>query len=122
MIATFLGVSLRDLPPNPLAYNRDAVARLTVETQYRVCAMSLYAGSVMVLVCADTGLPDWYPIQLFRVEDSSIPNEWRFAFYRDSAHLQALWGYEDMIDDESHYDGLLEREVRALEKFFSRCS
>jgi hypothetical protein len=121
MMVTCVGKSLRDLPPNPVAYNQEAVTRLTVKMQYQVCAMSLYAGSIMVLVCDDTGLPNWYPMQLFRVSDSNVPGGWRFASYGDSAHLQALWGYGELVDDESHYNDILERKNEALEVLFTRC-
>jgi len=121
MIVACVDKNLRNLPPNPLAYNRDAVTHITVDAQYRVCAMSLYAGSIMVLVCDDAGLPNWYPMQLFRVEDSKVPDGWRFASYGESTHLQALWGYDELVDDESHYDALLERRDEALAILFSRC-
>jgi hypothetical protein len=121
MVVICVTNSMRNLPPNPLAYNRDAMMQLTVDAEYAVCAMSIYAGSLMVLVSDDTGLPNWYPIQLFRVADSGLSGSWRFASYCESAHLQALWGYEELIEDESHYDSLLERDAEALAVFLSRC-
>lgn len=120
MIATCVINNVQSLPPNPLAYNQSAVIHLSVDTEYAVCAMSIYAGALMVLVSDDTGLPNWYPVQLFRVIDSRIPGDWRFASYGESRHLQALWGYDEMIEDEQHYDAILSRDPDALEEFFSR--
>ncbi|WP_117215857.1 GNAT family acetyltransferase [Allorhizocola rhizosphaerae] len=82
--------------------------------------MSLYAGALMVLILDDTRLPYWYPIQLFEVADPALPNEWLFADYGNSEHLQAIWGYEELIREESHYDALLERDADALRIFMER--
>jgi hypothetical protein len=120
MIVTCVINTVQDLPPNPLAYNQSAVTHLTVNAEYGVCAMSIYAGALMAFLSDDTGLPNWYPIQLFRVDDSRIPDGWRFASYNESDHLQALWGYDELIEDEQHYDAVLARDPEALETFFSR--
>lgn len=82
--------------------------------------MSLYAGALMVLIRDDTRLPNWYPIQLFEVAEPVLPNNWLFANFGNSEHLQAIWGYEELIRDESHYDALLERDPDALRIFSER--
>lgn len=112
---------LGSLPPNPRAYNREAKVALTVGSQYQVCAMSLYCGSIMVLLYDDTRSPSWFPIGLFDVIDNGLPADWGFASYPASPALQALWGYPEMIDDDSHYDAILERDETALAILTARC-
>jgi hypothetical protein len=104
-----------------MAYNRDAKVDLTVGSQYRVCALSLYFGSIMILLHDDTRLPGWYPVGLFDVIDHGLPADWGFASYPASTALQALWGYPEMVEDDSHYDAILERDETALATLMSRC-
>lgn len=121
MVVTCISDSMRNLRPNPLAYNQDAVVHLTLATRYRACAMSVYAGSIMILVRDDTDLPNWYPVQLFTIDNPDLPSGWRFASYGESGHLRAIWGYAELVDDESHYDALLERHADALAVFRLQC-
>ncbi|GIM88106.1 hypothetical protein Sar04_48420 [Salinispora arenicola] len=110
----------KHLPANTLAYNRDAAMHLTIGKSYRAGGMSVYAGSIMVLICDDSQMPNWYPMQLFEVSHSRLPGNWHFAAYGDSSHLQALWGYRELVLDDAHYDSLLERDPEALRIFLSR--
>ncbi|MEV5576073.1 hypothetical protein AB0L06_39085 [Spirillospora sp. NPDC052269] len=104
------------------AYNPMAVADVTIGSSYPVAAISIYSGMVMVLIRDDAQLPCWYPMEMFDVVDPHLPSDWLFANYSDSEFLQAIWGYEELVMDESHYDALLEREDGALVIFNARVS
>tara|TARA_B100000965_G_scaffold142977_1_gene119126 strand:- start:259 stop:693 length:435 start_codon:yes stop_codon:yes gene_type:complete len=66
--------------------------------------------------------PDWYPSVLFDVSDNKIPEWWYFkSFEKDKEFpLDAIWSYEEMTRDESHYIGLIEREIKDLQIFKER--
>lgn len=113
----------RDLPPNPVLYTRESKFHVVPGNSYEVYGISLYAGSLGVLICDETGRPDWYPLQLFTVESHELPEGWWFRVVDErSPYLQALWGYHTLIDDEDHYDKLLERDPDALRIFLEQGS
>ncbi|WP_120026865.1 hypothetical protein [Amycolatopsis panacis] len=72
----------------------------------------------MVLLESDTGLANWFPIELFEVVDGALPANWRFAT-RDEGEtgLQAIWGYPELVDDPSYNEDLVEREAPAAAVF-----
>jgi len=48
--------------------------------------------------------PEWYPIDLFSIEDPRIPDDWQFAtsweFGASKAaqtNVQARWGYSELV-------------------------
>jgi hypothetical protein len=102
-----------------LGYTDQSVLHVTVGREYFVFAISMWRGILQVLLSDDNGLPNWYPMECFSVTDEHLPDDWLFAFYgRDeSADLQALWGYADLIHDDEHYDLLLERDESAMNIF-----
>lgn len=103
-----------------MGYNYGGAPEVTAGLSYPVAGMSVYAGVVMVLIREDAQLPDWYPMEMFDVRDPRMPSHWLFAQYPGSEYLQALWGYEELVNDEFHYDALLERENGALVIFSNR--
>ncbi|MEV5901011.1 hypothetical protein [Streptomyces sp. NPDC052127] len=103
-----------------MEYNYGGAPEVTAGLSYPVAGMSIYAGVVMVLIRDDAQLPGWYPMEMFDVRDPRMPSHWLFAKYPGSEYLQALWGYEELINDEFHYDALLERDNGALVIFSNR--
>jgi hypothetical protein len=68
--------------------------------------------------------PDWYPIELFTVEDARLPDDWEFSMVSEfvpssehSGNVLARWGYRLLVSSDDHFDGLAERRTRALEEF-----
>jgi hypothetical protein len=114
---------------------------------YRVYGMALFKESLdqgvgpnsersrpetglIVMVChewdkAPTIRPDWFPMELFTVEDPSLPSEWEFAtsWQFDRFKLPqppvppARWGYRELVRSDEHFVGLLERDPAALAVF-----
>jgi hypothetical protein len=64
--------------------------------------------------------PNWYPAELFDVTEAEIPNDWCFGFfpYARIDDLSAIWGYEELVKNEDHFNGIAEREAPHLNLFF----
>jgi hypothetical protein len=84
---------------------------------YPVYSISLWGNDLYVLLSDENDLPNWYPIELFSVCNSRIDSDWEFSCFPNDGHLRALWGYAQMINDENHYDALLERDADAVRIF-----
>lgn len=99
---------------------------LDIGTEYRVFAMSIWETVLIVLVCDETGKPNWLPIGLFEITDPTVPHDWEFALLDGEAASggdtlskeAARWGYREMIRNPKHHDALIEREPEALKSFF----
>ncbi|ATF14860.1 hypothetical protein ABEX29_17680 [Brevibacillus porteri] len=63
--------------------------------------------------------PNWYPSELFVITDHTLPPNWYFGD-RKNHKIPAIWGYEEMVLDENHYEDLIEREAHAKEVYFKR--
>ncbi|HWA93030.1 MAG TPA: hypothetical protein VG844_00410 [Terracidiphilus sp.] len=102
-----------------VGYCDETVFNLTLGAEYTVFAFSVYGGASMLLLAEDnTDLPNWYPIDLFTISDAQVPRDWYCAAYPGNGEvLQFLMGYERIVRDEAHYDGLLERLPEDLETF-----
>ncbi|MGA7237067.1 MAG: hypothetical protein WBY44_15375 [Bryobacteraceae bacterium] len=113
--------SIAGLPPKYLdaGFTTRSVLHITVDKDYAVFGMAVWKDTLRILISDDNGLPNWYPIELFSVKDARLPDDWLFAFFGndESSHLQALWGYRNLVIDEQHYDALVERDERALAIF-----
>lgn len=96
---------------------------LKVNTVYTVYGISLWMSSLhYLLIGEDDNCPDWYPSELFEVIDKRLPFEWFFTRLKESeiSNVKAIWGYEELVMDEDHYDDLVERKIDAFEVFLKR--
>jgi hypothetical protein len=101
-----------------IGYTPKSVLHLTVGKEYRIFAMQIWRSLLDVLLSDDTGKPQWYPIEIFKVSDSRLPNDWLFKSTPDEEYgLQALWGYKSIVEDPLHHDGMLELEPEHLKIF-----
>lgn len=102
-----------------LGYTVKSAFSVSVGKEYEVFAMSLWSGAILLLLADEHHLPNWFPLELFSLIDPGLPADW--SFWPNLANkngLQALWGYERLITDASHYDGLVERDPEALRHFY----
>lgn len=91
---------------------------ITIGRSYQIYAMALWRGHLVLLLCDDGGLPNWYPIDAFNVMSCQLPASWKFSYVqKPGSLLQAVWGYGRLIDDPEHYDALLERDADAVNVF-----
>jgi len=89
---------------------------------YTVYSISVCKNVLHYLVVPEEcGLPDWYPAELFEVVNEKLPENTYFKnFTGDPRGLNALWGYQEMVLNYSHYGDLLERQEHALHIFHLR--
>lgn len=97
-----------------------AVFDVVVGQEYIVYGQSIFAARLLYLIDPDEdSRPNWYPPELFEISDGSVPPSWKFAFcsgqYLDG--VGAIWGYEELVANAGHLDGLWERDPAALLSF-----
>jgi hypothetical protein len=68
----------------------------------------------------ELGYPNWYPAELFDVIDRKLPSNWHYAFLGIPSYLNAIWGYDELVNVEGHFDKISEREESALMVFVKR--
>lgn len=97
---------------------------LHINHEYLVYGISLW-GNVLFYLIVDNveDLPLWYPADLFRVTDNSLPKGWFFKHYSfKESDLSSIWGYAELVLDELHHNELMDRGKKALGIFFKRKS
>lgn len=83
-----------------LFFTEHTVFDLTPDVSYSVYEMALFNFGLIVLIVDDTRQPNWYPIELFEVEEGSLPDDWVFAFRGDiPGGMQAVWGPAILVND-----------------------
>jgi hypothetical protein len=96
---------------------------LPVGKTFTVYSISIWE-TVLHYLIADVNepRPDWYPAELFVVQDTMMPKEMHYKYFglEDKRGVNALWGYKEMVLDDQHYIDLIERESNAIEVFFKR--
>ena len=103
-----------------LYYTERSAFQITPGDSYEVHGLALFNGGLIVLLKDAAASPNWYPIDLFDTVDGSLPANWKFSLREGGEDgLQALIGYQRLVDDPSHFEALIEREPNALE-FFNR--
>ena len=113
----------RDLSTNAKALGNSDEAKYPVKIGevYNVYGQSLYKGVLSYLLIGTfENLPSWYPVELFVVVDPQLPLEWYYNFFGYDGNLSCIWGYNELVLDENHYDALIEREDKAIRIFLKR--
>lgn len=64
-------------------------------------------------------LPSWYPAEIFEVVDPLLPMEWYFK-YNNTNEICAIWGYQELVNDDMHLEKLIDREDDAIRIFLKR--
>jgi hypothetical protein len=98
-----------------LGYTEQSEFYLTIGKEYTVFAIALWRSTILFLICDDYDLPSWHPAELFSISQPRMPDNWLFSTSVANEHgVEALWGYERLAIDPSHYEALLERDPVAL--------
>ena len=101
-----------------LGYAAETVIALKRGQIYEVYGTSIWHSIVSVLVVDKDDFPTWYPAEVFKVVDDTVPGNWFFKYYSDNEFgVQAVWGPECLVKDDGFYDALNEREPSALHTF-----
>lgn len=93
---------------------------ISLGRKYLVYGISLYEEGINYLLYDDFSMPNWYPAELFDVTDSRIPVDWHYKYSGNDESLTAIWGYEELVHSETHYDDICEQEVNAVQLFIRR--
>jgi hypothetical protein len=102
-----------------LGHTDKSIFSVSVDKEYEVFAMSLWRGAILILLADEHHLPNWFPMELFSLSAPCLPSDWSFVHSPTNKDgLQALWGYERLIIDVSHYEDLIERDPEALRHFY----
>ncbi|MBC8624049.1 phosphoribosylaminoimidazole synthetase [Bacillus paralicheniformis] len=103
-----------------IGYSPETIFDLKKEEQYSVYGICEWNSSLHFLIKGEEdNFPSWYPSELFEVTEKQLPLEWYFNLDRHN-DISAVWGYKELVMDESHFDGLMERENDALKVFLER--
>jgi hypothetical protein len=118
------GKALRQQPFSPAYFaafrgeTDETIFHVVIGKEYPVFAMAAWKSVLNVLVLDETQKPNWYSIELFSVADGRLPQDWSFSNTIAKEHgVEAIWGYEAMVSDPTHYAALIERDSRALAVF-----
>jgi len=95
---------------------------LEIGKEYVVYAINLWKGLLGYLIVGEGMYPAWYPAELFNVTRNEIPNDWYFARFSEEQgfDLYAVWGYDNLVNTEDHYDELANLEKKAIDVFVER--
>lgn len=125
------GEALRVYENKPL--NKDELGRfgatgytefgLTIGKEYIVMGMILGEGTLDYLI-DDGGYVSLYPYPLFEVVDNKLPSSWYFKSLKNTdenyPYQEAVWGYYELVFDDTHYEKLVDVEEEAMRMYFRR--
>jgi len=101
-------------------YSRATRFEFVIGTEYMVYAICLYQGSLMYLLVGDGRRPAWYPAELFQVTNGDLPSTWQYAFLGFESQLNAIWGYDELVNVPEYFDDLSNLEEPAEIIFWER--
>lgn len=96
---------------------------LVIDKEYTVMGMFLGEGILDYLI-DDDGHISAYPYPLFEVIDNKLPASWFFKSLKNTdenyPYQEAIWGYYELIFDNSHYEKLVDGDQEAQRIYFRR--
>ena len=107
------------LPPRYFerGFTQSSAFDLTIGTEYIVYGISFWLGFPLYLIVGEDRRPHWYPAELFQVSRTELPGCWYFAFFGSKDDLNAVCGYDELVNKWDHYDQLSNLDQHALEVF-----
>jgi len=102
---------------------------LSIQKEYDVYGIMLYDGHMQYLLIGEENLPSWYSSEFFEVVENILPFEFYFDCKKNSRieteygydfMIDAIWGYEELVKDETHIADLFERKDKAIRTFLKR--
>lgn len=96
---------------------------LIIGKEYIVMGMILGEGTLDYLI-DDSGYVSAYPYPLFEVIDNKLPSSWFFKSLKNTdenyPYQEAIWGYYELVSDDTHYEKLVDVDDEALRIYFRR--
>ena len=93
---------------------------LVVGPEYVVYAICLFRDSLSYLLVGEGRRPAWYPAELFQVTNGEMPSMWQYAFLGFESQLNAIWGYDELVNVPEYFDDLSNLEEPAELIFWKR--
>ncbi|WP_289356253.1 hypothetical protein [Paenibacillus sp. S-12] len=98
---------------------------LIVGKIYNVYSIGHWDDYMFYLLKADHEDPDlnldpvWFPYEWFEIVDHKIPDSWYFDFIgKPQDKLSTIIGYKEIVLNQDHHYGLMERDKYHLELFY----
>ena len=118
------GEILLEYSRRPLGTSKETqYGQLEINKEYFVMGMIIGEGTLDYLI-DDSGIISACPYQLFEIIDNRLPSNWFFnAFIRSDdifPYQEAVWGYYELVFDNSHYEKLIEVDEEAHRIYFRR--
>ena len=112
-------------PERGAFYSGTTVFDLELGKLYPIVGLGLFETVMLALVCDESGRPNWLPVGVFEIDSTTLPTDWEFAVLDGrgasggdvSDRWVVRWGYPELVHDDRHLEGLIEREPAALEVF-----
>ncbi len=96
---------------------------LIIGKEYIVMGMIFGEGTLDYLI-DDGGYVSSYPYPLFEVIDNRLPVNWFFKSLKNTDEnypfLEAIWGYYELVFDDTHYEKLVDCDEEAVRMYFKR--
>ena len=105
-----------------MGYTPGSQFDLAAGQAYTVYAICTWKACALLYLCAGEGdgNANWYPAELFELTDGSLPSSWKFGYYGFDSDVSAIWGYEELIEGNEHFDLLAEHHDQAVSVFTRR--
>ena len=106
-----------------LGFTAHVVIALKVGRIYEVYGTSVWHSIVSFLVMDEDESPSWYPAEVFKIVDDTVPDNWFFKYFSDDQlSLQAVWGPERLVKEEGFYEALADGDPTAVHTFRTELS
>jgi hypothetical protein len=96
---------------------------LQIGKEYLVMGMIFGNGTLDYLI-DDGGYISTYPYPLFEVIENKLPPSWFFKSLKNTdenyPYQEAIWGYYELVFDDTHYEKLIDIEENACRIYFRR--
>ena len=114
----------RDLSAKHFAIGYTSSSEFDLEKgkEYVVYGIILNQRLLSYLIVGEGSWPSWYPAELFSLTRKDLPENWYFAYLREDEGfvVNAIWGYEELVETENHFDGLSNMNKLDIELFLKR--
>lgn len=103
-----------------MGYTSETVFDIVVGETHSVYGMCYFKGVLEYLIVDSKSVPSWYPAVLFQIVDGTLPSCWHFGTSQDQDEVNAVWGYQELVESAEHFDELSEGKESARVVFRKR--
>lgn len=95
---------------------------LKINKEYNVYGLGLHTSGAKILIDpSDCGDPAWYDSNVFLIVCQNISKTWKCVqFDQNTDDWGIVFGYEELLNDSDHFNGILEGDEKSLDIFLHR--